>query len=228
MGCMPRRRSGSQFVDQREEPCAVRVEQVGAHDEHVEHVTAGRGHAPVEHGNVFGSLRHEDVPHNVQMGSIERVRIVRVHRLDIVVPTTGHDCAGLFQRFPNLLTGCDSNESVFSQSVRETGGRKQPAVVHEAFVVGVAVLPHPVQGRQFGIACVEARDVIALVVSLDAGQHVRVQGRADVERQVRRVVGRAVRLVHCDCYADRLAQIPRTSVTVSESGVRTTFPPNPT
>lgn len=162
------------------------------------------------------------------MGSIERVRIVRAHRLDIVVPTTGHDCAGLFQRFPNLLTGCDSNESVFSQSVRETGGRKQPAVVHEAFVVGVAVLPHPVQGRQFGIACVEARDVISLVVSLDAGQYVRVQGRADVERQVRRVVGRAVRLVHCDCYADRLAQIPRTSVTVSESGVRTTFPPNPT
>ena len=161
--------SFGQFVDQREEPCAVRVEQVGAHDEHVEHVTAGRGHTPIEHGNVFGSLRHEDVPHNVQMGSIERVRIVRAHRLDIVVPPTGHDCAGLFQRFPNLLAGCDSNESVFSQSVRETGGRKQPAVVHEAFVVGVAVLPHPIQGRQFGIACVEGRDVIALVISLNVG-----------------------------------------------------------
>ena len=118
------------------------------------------------------------------MGSIERVRIVRAHRLDIVVPPTGYDCAGLFQRFPNLLAGCDSDEPVFSQSVRETGGRKQPAVVDEAFVVGVAVLPHPVQGRQFGIACVEARDVISLVVSLDAGQHVRMQGRADVERQV--------------------------------------------
>lgn len=42
-------------------------------------------------------------------------------------------------------------------------------VVDEALVVGVAVPPHPVQGRQFGIACVEGRDVIALVVSLNIG-----------------------------------------------------------
>lgn len=89
------------------------------------------------------------------MGPVERVRIVRAHRLDIVVSPTGYDCAGLFQRFPNLFAGCDPNEPVFSQSVRETWGRKQPAVVDEALVVGVAVPPHPVQGRQFGIACVE-------------------------------------------------------------------------
>lgn len=118
-------------------------------------MAAGRGHALVEHGNVFGSLRRENVPHNVQMGPVERVRIVRAHRLDIVVSPTGYDCAGLFQRFPNLFAGCDPNEPVFSQSVRETWGRKQPAVVDEALVVGVAVPPHPVQGRQFGIACVE-------------------------------------------------------------------------
>lgn len=132
-------------------------------------MAASRGHALVEHGNVFGSLRRENVPHNVQMGSIERVRIVRAHRLDIVVSPTGHDYAGLFQRFPNLLAGCDSNKPVFLQSVRETGGRKQPAVVDEALVVGVAVPPHPVKGRQLGIACVEGRDVIALVVSLNVG-----------------------------------------------------------
>lgn len=132
-------------------------------------MAAGRGHALVEHGNVFGRLRRENVPHNVQMGSIERVRIVRAHRLDKVVPPTGYGCADLLQRFPNLLAGCDSNEPVFLQSVRETGGRKQPAVADKALVVGAAVLLHPVQGRQFGIACVEGRDVIALVVSLNIG-----------------------------------------------------------
>ena len=69
------------------------------------------------------------------------------------------------------------------------------AVVHQSLIVGIAVFPHPIQSGQFGVLCVQLRNIIAGVVARHTQIDVRMQRPTDLQRHIYAVDRHTVRLM---------------------------------
>ena len=80
-----------EFAEDGEEPAAVSVEEIAAHDEHVEHVRPGAVHDGLEGRHISGILLGDDLLGEVEAIGVVSVVVVRAVALDVVAALARHD-----------------------------------------------------------------------------------------------------------------------------------------
>lgn len=153
-------------LEQEKRPRAVGVKQVGGHDEHVEHMHACRLHEVVPGGKVLWAALLDDASRLVELRLVQRIRVVVVDRLDVVVALLGESRPSRRRRRAVPGRPRDSRTGPSRAALPCPRSPQKPAVVDEALVLRVAVLPEPVESGKLAIARIEGRDIIAGVVPL--------------------------------------------------------------
>lgn len=82
-----------------EHPLAVRVVEVLAHDEHVEHVGPGAPHDHIVRLDVFWIIGADDLFQRLQALGVVGMQIMGFVRFDIIAALVGHDDRRLSQQF---------------------------------------------------------------------------------------------------------------------------------
>lgn len=186
------------FTEDVEEPRAVSVEEVTAHDEHVEHVCPGAVHDGLEGCLVLRIAFPDDGFREVEAFRVVRVVIVRTVALDVVATFARHDDGRLREPFFPVALCQDFVPACFDAA--DFAAREVAAVVYEPDVVGGQVFPGPVEAGEFAVVRVFRADVVAGVVAWEA--YLLFARVADVNRQVAGVRRHPVRLVRRDQYLD--------------------------
>lgn len=163
---------------------------------------AAGAHEAVPRGDVPRAHVGEHLPACIEVCAVKGVRVVAVDGLYVVVSALGEDDPVDIDQSPQLPSRRHTVKRVVGAAASVVRAAEQAAVVHEALDLGVHVPPHPVEAREFGVAGVERRDGLALVVSVETGAGARVECRTDVDGQVGRVHGHAVGLVGRDSDGD--------------------------
>ena len=179
-----------QLEEDVEQPGAVVAQQLPLHDEHVEVVAVGLGHIQVVGGQVLGTFAGDDGPGDLQVLLVVGMDVLGVVGLDIIVPLLGQNDVGGGQDAAQLLMP-DDPLPLGGEAVLAAG--EVAAVVDKADVVGVDVLPGPVQAGEFAEIPVAVGDVFAGVVAHIAD--VRVDGMAHLYRQIHGIVRHPVGLM---------------------------------
>ena len=186
------------FAEDVEEPRAVSVEEVTAHDEHVEHVCPGAVHDRFEGNLVLRIAFLDDGFREVEAFRVVCVVVVRTVALDVVAAFARHDDGRLREQFFPVALCQDFVLACFDAA--DFAAREVAAVVYEPDVVGRQVFPGPVEAGEFAVVRVFRADVVAGVIAWEA--YLLFARVADVNRQVAGVRRHPVRLVRRDQYLD--------------------------
>lgn len=186
------------FAEDVEEPAAVGVEKVAAHDEHVEHVRPGAVHDGLESCLVCRIAFFDDGCGEVESFRVVGVVVVRAVAFNIIAAFARHDDGMVGEQpFPvalrqDLVLACGD--------AADFAAREVAAVVYESDIVGGQVFPGPVETGEFAVVRIFRADVVAGVVALEA--YPLFACVADVDWQVAGVCWHPVRLVRRDEYLD--------------------------
>lgn len=162
--CVPARDVNAlfDFKEDGKEPLHVGVVEVAAHDEHVEHVGPCAVHDFFKGRQVFGTLFLDNRFRQVQAFAVMGVVVVGAVRFDVVFPLVRHDDGMLGQEGLPFFFRKDLFLLPFD--VPDFFAREITAVMDKAKVIGIEVLPGPVQTRQFTEMRILGADVLARVV----------------------------------------------------------------
>lgn len=171
------------FKEDIEEPLHVGVVEVAAHDEHVKHVGPRAVHDFFKGRQVFGALFPNNHFRQVQAFAVMRVVVVGAVRFDVVFPLVRHDDRMLGQE--GLPFFFREDLFLLRFDVPDFFAREITAVMDETKVIGIEVLPGPVQARQFTEMRILGADVLTRVVQ-------RITDRilpfgTDMDRQIHRI-----------------------------------------
>ena len=150
------------FKEDAEEPLHVGVVEVAAHDEHVEHVGPGAVHDFFKGRQVFGALFLNDRFRQVQAVAVMGVVVVGTVRFDVVFSLVRHDDGMLGQE--SLPFFFREDLFLLPFDVPDFFAREIAAVMDKTKVIGIEVLPGPVQARQFTEMRIPGADVVPRVV----------------------------------------------------------------
>lgn len=150
------------FKEDVKEPLHVGIVEVAAHDEHVEHVGPRAVHDFFKGRQVFRALFLDDCFRQVQAVAVMGVVIVGAVRFDVVFPLVRHDDGMLGKEGLPFFFRKDLFLLPFD--VPDFLAREITAVMDKAKVIGIEVLPGPVQARQFAEMRILGADVLARVV----------------------------------------------------------------
>lgn len=150
------------FKEDGKEPLHVGVVEVAAHDEHVKHVGPRAVHDFFKGRQVFGTLFLDDRFRQVQAFAVMGMVVVGAVRFDVVFPLVRHDDGMLGQEGLPFFFRKDLFLLPFD--VPDFLAREITAVMDEAKVIGIEVLPGPVQARQFTEMRILGANVLTRVV----------------------------------------------------------------
>lgn len=151
-----------QFKKDREHPLHIVIIKVTTHDEHVKHMGPGTIHDCFKGRKVFRTLFFDDLFCYVQALPMVGMVIMGAVRFDVVFPLVRHDDGMLSQE---LLPFFFSQDLVFlGFDVVDFFARKIAAVMDKPQIIGIKVLPGPVQARQFTEMRISGADVVPCIV----------------------------------------------------------------
>lgn len=181
-----------QLLENVKQKGTVGIRQLFFHDEHIEHMPRCGFQVSVESRQVLGIQSGDNGPGLVQVLFVMGVGVMVAECFYIIVPLFRQDdVRGLQQLF-----------RFFCGEHRLKGGLpfflslKMPAIVRQADVVGVQILPAPVQTRQLAVIGIEMGDVVSFVIPLKA-DGIPAEG-AHLHWQVHGVIGDSIGFV-CGC-----------------------------
>ena len=162
------------------------------------------------------------------------VQVVALVALDVVFPLVRDDDGRLCEEvFP---IGCLQHLRALCLTAVDLPLREVAAVVHEADIIRLEVLPRPVDGRELAVVRVLRADVVAGVVARVAEVEVRGQRPPHMDGQVGRVPRHPVRLVRGDHNSNGMVRffhdnplsfcIVRYLIITYNTGTWGIFPPN--
>ncbi len=182
-----------ELAEDGKEPFAVLVIEVLAHDKHIEHVRPGAVHDEVIGRHVVGIELLHDLPRDREAFGMMGVQVMALVALDVVSPLVGHDdgCLGE-ELFP---VGRGQHLLAFRPAVMDFLIREVAAVVHEACVVRLKILPRPIDGRELTVVRVLLADVVTRVIPRIAEVEILMQCLAHMYRKICIIVRHPIRLV---------------------------------
>ena len=197
----------AKLVEQREQPRAIGIEHACRHHEHVEDVHPRRLHEAIPGRQVLRAPLPDDAAHLVELRAVHGMRVVVVDRLDVVVALPRENHVPAAEEREQLKPVNELLVGVLAALLRLVRAPQEPSVVDEALVLGVAVLPEPVEAGELTVAGVEGGDVVARVIALHIRQYIRMELCSHVQRQVDWVIRHLVRLMRGDCHYYRVQNL---------------------
>ena len=178
------------------QPRAVLIEDVAAHDEHVEAVPASLTHDLIKAQEIVRAELIDDFAGEHYALAVVGVNILLIVGFDIVAALFGKEHIAVGEQ---LI--CPAARKYFIEFGAEQPAAEMAAVMREPDVVGAQISPRPVHRRKFAIAAVLFRYVIARIVALHTFERFAVrQRRADVHGEINCVIRHAVLFVGGDHY----------------------------
>ena len=164
-----------------EHPLAVRIVEVLAHDEHVEHVGPGALHDHIVRLDVFWIIRADDLFQRLQALGVVGMQIMGFVRFDIIPALVGHNDRRLSQQLFPVRVRQDGRPLALYRARLLVG--EVATIMDKPRIIRREVLPGPVQGRQFTVMRILRADVVAGIVSHKA--YILFSFFTDMYRQIR-------------------------------------------
>ena len=182
--------------EEAEEPSAVVVEEVAAHDEHIAYMRASRTHVGIIGCEIARRLHGDGLAQTREVAGVVRVGVLGGVRLDEVMPPMRQEDRRAPEGALEVRPRIDA-----LRAAAEAGTREVAAVVHEAEVIVVAeVFPGPVERGQLAERSVLPADVLARVVAEELRPR-SVQGAPDLDGEIDIVLRHLIWFMCCNQHA---------------------------